>query len=115
MTPENNIENKAKFEPDWVKPPHLSTLGYKDDNHPDSAEKGYYKYVSHGGKAKHREGRQCEQTLWNGKRQIWFNCGYAPNDKAVYCQIKEDAGTRTVFNGVLESAEQFNLILRLVE
>lgn len=109
-------ENKLTlFTPEWVKPEYLAAIGYKDDGHPDTAEKGYYKYVSHGGVAKHREGRECEQILWDGKRQIWFNCSYAPNDNAVYCKIYEDAGTRTVFNGVLRSAEELKLILNLVE
>jgi hypothetical protein len=103
------------YAPDWVKPEYLAVLGYKDDNHADGADNGYYKYVSHGGIAKHREGRECEQPLWDGKRQIWFNCSYAVEDKAVYCKIYEDAGTRTVFNGVIMSAEQLNLILSLVE
>lgn len=107
-------ENKI-YAPYWIKPDYLEILGYKDEGHPDTAENGYYKYVSFGGKAKHREGRECEQVLWDGKRQIWFNCSYAPNDKVVYCKIYEDAGTRTVFNGVLMSAEQLNLILNLVE
>jgi len=93
----------------------MAGIGYKDDNHKDGAEKGYYKYVSHGGIAKHREGRECEQILWDGKRQIWFNCDYAVNDRAVYCKIYEDAGTRTVFNGVIETEEQLLMILNLVE
>jgi hypothetical protein len=103
------------FKPTFVKPAFMKSIGYVDAKHPDGSLKGYYKYKSEGILAMHREGRKHQQILWGGKRVIYFNCGYCPEDKAVYCLIKEDGDTRTIFNGVIENAEQLKLILRLAE
>ena len=108
------MEDSKTYIPDWLNEEQLASMGYKKERHPDEP-KGYFRFDSFGGKALHREGRECEQPLWNGKRQLWFNCTYAVKDKAVYCKIYEDAGSRTVFNGVILSFEQLALILRLVE
>jgi hypothetical protein len=104
--------SKQIYRPDWVEPEHLATLGYKLI----SDKNGYLKYESSWElKAMHRSGRSHEQLLGDGKRIIYFNCTYLPEDCLVFCQIREDGDTRTVYNGVLTEASKLELLLRIVE
>ncbi|WPU91807.1 hypothetical protein SNE25_21040 [Mucilaginibacter sabulilitoris] len=106
------IKTDKLYRPFWVEPAHLATLGYELI----SDENGYLKYQSSWKlKAMHRAGRTFAQLLGDGKRFIYFNCTYVPQDNLVFCCIREDADTRTVYNGVITEVSQLDLILKLVE
>lgn len=100
------------YRPEWIEPEHLQKLGYRLLSDKD----GYLKYESSWeSKALHRKGRTFEQLLGDGKRIIYFNLTYQPQDSLVFCGIEEDGGTRTVYNGVLFNDEQLEFILNAVE
>lgn len=103
---------KEIYRPSWVEPEHLAQLGYELVSDKD----GYLKYTSSWKlKALHRKGRKFEQLLGDGKRIIYINCTYGPDESLVFCNIREDCDTRTVYNGVLTEGSQLELILNLVE
>lgn len=100
------------YRPSWVEPEYLAGLGYKLI----SDAEGYLKYSSYFNyKALHRAGRKHEQRLGNDKRIIYFNLTFSPEEQLVFCCIKEDGDSRTVYNGVLTEETQLKLILSLVE
>jgi len=103
---------KKVYRPSWVEPMHLAKLGYKLISDKD----GYLKYASSWElKALHRKGRKHEQLLGDEKRFIYFNLTFSPDEEIVFCGIKEDGDSRTVYNGVLAEKSQLELILNLVE
>lgn len=108
------VKTDKLYIPEWLTTENLALMGYKKTFHPDE-EKGYFRYESTWSLALHREGRECEQMLGNGKRVVYFNCTYGVKDDVIFCSIKEDAGTRTVFHGVVATEEEFKWLLKMVE
>ena len=103
---------KEVYRPSFIEPDLMSELGYKLVADKD----GYLKYTSSWDlKAKHREDRKYEQLLGDDKRIIYFNLTYSPEENLLFCQIREDGDTRTVYNGVIFDRDQLIMILKLVE
>ncbi len=91
LTPKLLPDSDDLFEPEYLK-----SLGYtitKDD--------GQY------GEAK--------SINPNGKRIMNWNRDNMKSGKVTWLGIKEDAGTRTVFGGTVETREQLELLLRLAK
>lgn len=95
---------KDIFRPLWTQEEYMLSLGYKlikDDGI-------YAKYSNIGGLVCLSYG-----VMPENKRFIYFNGEYDAK-QGVFCGIREDGDTRSVFNGVIDSEITFKLILNAV-
>ena len=93
--------------PDWVQPEEMLKLGYILN--PSSSISGYYKYYNKLNVVGNTYG-----PMPIGKRLIQINASDYDKYKFVFVGIKEDGGTRTVFNGICYTQDDLIKILSLV-
>jgi hypothetical protein len=112
LTEDNYIRHPEIIRPNWIEPKEMKKIGYQLISDKD----GYLKYENVAGHIFPSYGKSCR-----GKRIIYFNTTDAiferdtiDTENMIFMGIKEDADTRTVYNGVVNSKELLISILNYV-
>lgn len=104
-------DNPEVYRPHWVEPDYMKSIGYELV----SDVRGYLKYESKWAYGPvERRGTKYESVIGNGKRIIYVNCTFSPEENHVYLGVREDGDSRSVFGGICRSSEELVLILDLV-
>lgn len=99
----------------WLTPQLMDSLGFimMPDDPKDSRE---YPYRAHGPYSRYYNKPGTESTFYGimskGKRIIYFNTDF--HEDYIFVEIQEDGGTRKVFHGGVQNAEDLITILKLV-
>ncbi len=99
-------EEIKQYRPFWVEPEFLKTLGFdliKDQD-------GYLQYSNDGKNFFDRHYNK-DYPLPKGKRIIYINCTYSPNEEVVFVGVREDGGTRSCYNGICGDENFFKLLI----
>jgi hypothetical protein len=91
------------YRPSYIEPDAMRMLGYLLVSDKD----GYLAYENVAGLEATDYGRMAQ-----GKRKVYFNTTYSPN--AVFMGVREDGGTRNVYNGIITSESYMRMILENV-
>jgi hypothetical protein len=88
------------YRPKFIEPENMKRLGFDLI----SDEQGYLKYQNDG-KVHYNKDYNKDFAEPKGKVLVFINTGYIGEGEAFYLGIKQDAGTRNVFNGICDTEE----------